>query len=396
MLNKPKYMKYTFIIFGLAEWDALLPTNQHHLARHLAERGHEVLFVDTVGTRRPRLGWADAGRVVRRLMGQNKAPRQVEEGIWRISPLGPVPGIGAMQRKVLERRYASAVTKAIAQLGWPNPIGWFFNPRAAFLLGKIPLPMIVYHAVDDLRQIPGADITAIEEGEQHLARAADLVLSSAPPLYERLTAMAPGKTHLLPNVADFEHFHAAARDKPDAAIDSLPHPRIVFSGNLAASKIDVPLLLQLVRQRADWHWVFIGLRWEGEVDEGLGQLSSLPNAHFIGHVAYKNLPRHFAGADAFIIPYASNELTASVCPLKFFEYLATGKPVVATPLPALLPFANVVPLANNFETFVAALNDVLRHPEEKQAERLALARSYTWDRRIEEIETLLEGLNKHP
>ena len=396
--------RFDIVCFGLAEWDSPLPTNQRHLARRFSRTGR-VLFVDTVGTRQPRWTPADIARVARRLLRRGQGPREVEPSIWRLSPLAPAPGLKGAGARWLGRAFCRSVAQGLGRLGWRRPVGWFFNPRASIILrpeaqaafaalgAGAEFSLVVYHAVDDLACVPGAAAEEITEAESFLAKRADLTLASAPALYERLSALAPGKTHHLPNVADFEHFHRAACEglALPPRQEAIARPRIVFAGNLTPSKIDFSLLRQMLEARPTWQWVFIGPAWEGAGAEELGRLRRLGNAHFLGLVPYDDLPLYLAGADALIIPYRLGSSTASVCPLKFFEFLATGKPTVATPLPALRPYGGVVALAEGAEAFLGELDRALSADDPlRRKARLSLARLHTWDRRMEEINALLQ------
>lgn len=265
------------VCFGLAEWDSLLPTNQHHLCRRLAG-GRRVLFVDTVGTRKPRLAPADLVRLVRRLWRGRRPLREVEPNIWRLSALGPAPGLGGWRREWLRRAFARALGGALERLGWRQPVLWFFNARAGFVLGPPAARAFpggvgpaVYHAVDDLRQVAGADAEEIERAEAFLAARAARVIASAPPLFERLRRLAPDRALHWPNVADFERFHRAADPAAEIprAITALPRPRIVFAGHLTPSKLDVPLLDRAIERRPLWQWIFIGPVWEGADSEAI-------------------------------------------------------------------------------------------------------------------------------
>lgn len=305
--------------------------------------------------------------------------------------MGPPPGFRGLRRRMLEKQYANAIVGALRHLGWQDSIGWFFNPRAAFLLDSLKFQKIVLHLVDDLRQIPGADVAAIEAGERRSAEAADFILASAPPLVERMQRMSPANTHYFRNVVDFDHFNnSEAARNPNRSILAMPHPRVLFAGNLTPSKIDVSMLEEMVRLRPGWQWIFVGSIWEGLAGGNLQK--SLGAATYLGHAPYAELPSFLHAADVLIIPYRSDASTESVCPLKFLEYLATGKPVVATPLPALKEFENVVPLAANAQDFVAAIETALQETDPLKTEaRLAIARRYTWNNRIDEIEALLEA-----
>ena len=112
--------------------------------------------------------------------------------------------------------------------------------------------------------------------------------------------------------------------------------------------------------------------------------------HILPQVPYPDLPQYLKAADVLIIPYNITEYTESIFPIKFFEFMATGKPVVASALPSLEPYAPIVPLSSTYQGFLKALDDVLRSEDTTQSQRIELAKTNTWQSRLEELSTLIE------
>ena len=125
----------------------------------------------------------------------------------------------------------------------------------------------------------------------------------------------------------------------------------------------------------------------GRVEEGVLKLSGIEH---VGEVSHAALPGALAGTDAFIIPYRISPLTRGISPAKIFECLATGKPVVASPLPELRGLSEHVYLADGPEEFVSVLRRLPElETEEKVWARLNLARQNSWEARFREIEAAL-------
>ena len=127
---------------------------------------------------------------------------------------------------------------------------------------------------------------------------------------------------------------------------------------------------------------------------GLGRVPrgflGMPGLDHLGEVPHAKLPAALAGVDAFVLPYRVNVLTRSISPAKTYECLATGKPVVATPLPALAELGGHVYLARNAGEFLEVLRSLGKlETEEKARDRAALARENSWDVRFQEIEAAL-------
>jgi len=172
----------------------------------------------------------------------------------------------------------------------------------------------------------------------------------------------------------------------------LPRPRIVFIGAVVSTKLDMGLLVALARARRDWSFALVGPVGPGDPSTDVSMLAAEPNVHLLGRRAYEQLPSVLRGADAGLIPYARNELTNSIFPMKVYEYLAAGLAVVATPLPSLSEIAEI-DTASDPEGIVELLEEVLAHDSpQRRAERSRGAASHSWDRRLEEIAAAIEEL----
>jgi len=375
------------VCVGFADWDAKLLTNQHHLMGRLARR-NRVLFVESLGLRRPQLAGRDLRRILRRLR-RGLAPPRESGGVHVLSPL-VVPLHGSeLLRRLNAWLLRQQVRRAARRLGMERPLLWGYVPQAEQLIPALEPRLVVYHCVDDIAAQKGVDAEAFRAREQRFARAADLVIASAPALAERLRSLNPNVLYA-PNVADTGLFSTALQAGPvDPALELLPRPRIVFHGALVATKLDLGLIAELARLRPDWSIVLVGPRGLGDPGTDLSPIEGIANVRELGSRAHDELPAVLRGAAAGIIPYSMNSLTGSIFPMKVYEYLAAGLPVVSTPLPALDGVEDVI-LASDAEAMAAALDSELSaDTPELRAERSRRAASHSWDARIEEIEAAL-------
>jgi glycosyltransferase involved in cell wall biosynthesis len=166
----------------------------------------------------------------------------------------------------------------------------------------------------------------------------------------------------------------------------------VFTGAVVATKLDLDLIGALARARPDWTLALVGPVGPGDPRTDVSALAPLPNVHLLGARPYAALPEVLRAADAGIVPYAINELTRSVFPMKVYEYLAAGLPVVSTPLPALDGVAGVATAADG-PAMAAALERALAEdgPEARRARSNAV-RDRSWEARLEEIGSYLSRL----
>ncbi len=393
MGEHPRLQGRDIVCVGFADWDTELWTNQHHLMSRLA-RENRVLFVESLGLRRPQLAGRDLTRIWRRLQ-RGVSPPRASDGLHVLSPL-VLPLHGSRLARALNARLLPVlVRRAARRLGMRDPILWAYVPQAEVLIDALHPSLIVYHCVDDIAAQERIDTASFRAAETRFAARADLVLASAPALAGRLRTISANVIDA-PNVADTDLFARALEPSPPAALDpamaALPAPRIVFTGAVVSTKLDIPLLLELARLRPWWSFALVGPIGPGDPRTDVSALAREPNIHLLGPRSYRELPDVLRAADAGLIPYARNELTESVFPMKVYEYLAAGLPVLATPLPALVGVDDVLTAAT--ATGVAELLDLALAGDspERRAARSRAAAAHSWDMRLQEIATAIAAL----
>jgi glycosyltransferase involved in cell wall biosynthesis len=378
------------VCLGFGEWDAELWTNQQHLMARLARR-NRVLFVESLGLRQPSLAGRDLRRMARRVWRAGAGPRLVD-GLHVLSPLViPLHGrdrIARLNARLLRRQVGGAARR----VGIERPLLWSYVPHAEWLVDVLRPSTIVYHCVDDIAAQKGVRADSFREAEARFAARADVVLASAPALAERMGAL-NGRVFYTPNVADTDLFSTALDPGPaDPALDALPRPRIVFTGAVVATKLDLELLEGVARARPDWTLALVGPVGAGDPSTDVSSLEQLPNVHLLGPRRYEALPHVLRGADVALVPYAINELTRSVFPMKVYEYLAAGLPVVTTPLPALAETPHVKVAADAAQTVAAVERALAEDGAAARQARSEAVRDHSWEARLAEIDSYLSDL----
>jgi glycosyltransferase involved in cell wall biosynthesis len=417
MGEHPRVEGRDIVCVGFADWDTELWTNQHHLMSRLA-RDNRVLFVESLGLRRPQLAGRDLARIARRLR-RGLAPPRAADGLHVLSPLVLPLHSHAAVRTLNRRLLRAQVRRAARRLGMRRPILWAYVPQAEGLVQALDPELVVYHCVDDIAAQADVDTASFRAAEERFARRADLVLASAPALAARMRELSENVLYA-PNVADTELFARALQPNPpapgaplpsqsnpgssdpsragrtgsdpDPAVAALPRPRILFTGAIVAKKLDVPLLAALARARPQWSFALVGPVGAGDPSTDVSALSEEPNIHLLGPRTYAQLPDVLRAADVGLIPYARNALTESIFPMKVYEYLAAGLPVVATPLPALAGIAEVA-TAPDAEGLARLLEDAIAADSpERRVERSRAAAVHSWEQRLDEIAAAIEAL----
>jgi len=367
-------------------WRADAPLNVHHVMRRLAP-ANRILLVESPGLRAPAAGRRDLAKVLRRLGAWLRGPRRAPEGLWLLAPL-VVPLHGrAWARRLNARLLTAAVRRAMRRLGLARPILWIFPPTGAGLVGRLDESLVVYHCVDAYAENPGVDRAAILALEAELLARCDLVLATSRALHEEKVP-ARGLSRYLPNVADAEHFAAGGPEPADMA--RIARPRLGYAGNVAGYKMDLELLAAAARARPAWQFCLVGPRGAGDPGGDLAPLACLANVHLLGPRPYADLPAYVAACDVCLIPFRVSASTRASFPLKFFEYMAAGKEIVATPLPALAAYEgrpDLVRFAAGVDEFVAAVEAALAAPrtEALAAARREEARRNAWPDRMADI-----------
>jgi glycosyltransferase involved in cell wall biosynthesis len=379
------------VCVGFADWDNELWTNQHHLMSRLA-RENRVLFVESLGLRQPQLAGRDLARIWRRLR-RGLAPPRSSDGLYVLSPLVLPFYRHRLVRSFNERLLPALVRRALRRLGFgEHPVLWAYVPQAEVLIEPLQPALVIYHCVDDMAAQAGIDAETFRAAERRFAPRADLVLASAPALAARLRTLS-GHVLDAPNVADTDLFASALQPGlADPALAALPAPRIVFTGAIVTTKLDVALLVELARARRDWSLALVGPIGPGDPRADVSALEAEPNIHLLGLRAYDELPAVLRAADAGIIPYANNELTRSIFPMKVYEYLAAGLPVVATELPALADVPEVLVAHDAAEMARLLERELAGDSPELRARRSAAAAAHSWEQRLREIGGAIEAL----
>jgi hypothetical protein len=197
---------FDVIMLSTADWDAELWTNKQHTARSLRDQGARVLYVESMGLRRPSLRKQDRRRMVRRLLRIARRPVEVEPGIWRMSPLA-IP----LQCYAAVRWLNRAVTSALLahwsrRLLASRPQIWTYNPLTTALVRLPACAKLIYHCVDDISAQPSMPSDQIGRFESDLVRRADHVFVTSRALEARWSAV--GRVTYLPNCVDVVHFRS--------------------------------------------------------------------------------------------------------------------------------------------------------------------------------------------
>ena len=383
-----------FVVLATADWDHPLWTNKQHVATALADLGHRVLYVDSLGVRGPRVDRSDLGRILRRLRRGLRLPRKVRSGVWVVSPL-VLPGkVGGLAGLLNRWSLGFSLLLADCVLDLRRPLLWTFNPQTQAYLCLNRFQAVVYLCVDRIQAQPGMPVGLLEVAERNLCAAANALFTTSPRLQAALGPLNAG-SHNFGNVADADHFGQVLADDLPRPSDwpDCHGPVLIFIGAIDAYKLDMTMLELLMKRTPHWTYLFIGPVGEADPSTDVSAWRRLANVYLLGTRDYGSLPAYLAHADVALLPLQLNDYTRHMYPMKFFEYLAAGCQVVSTAIPALQDQSDVAllcpPDALEFEI---AIRRALAGEGPALDQRLRRARRHTYRRRTE---AMLDCLDHH-
>jgi glycosyltransferase involved in cell wall biosynthesis len=382
----------SIICFGGEDWWYHHPHSKNHLMKRFARAGNRVIFVNSISMGLPSLGHKDLlPRIARKLRSYSKLARETEEGITVVSPAA-LPFFGSRAARAINQRLLALQVRRLARSrGLANSILWLAIPTAADMIGQLDESLVVYHVSDkyDANEMDHAtDPATIRQLHRNAIEAADLIFYSGRKLLTEAN-QARERSHLLEQAVDFDHWSRVSTfDESEVAseVERIPGPRLGYFGAIEPWLVDQELIRRAAIERPEWQWIFIGNKSRGM------EIESLPNTHFLPPVAYSELPRYAAGFDVCVLPWETEQaFTSYGSAIKVREYLATGKPVVISPLPEYEHLKDVLRIARSRADFFRLVEDALaERDDEKRKARQAAVVDGTWDARAEWVSDLIE------
>lgn len=321
------------------------PSSCQHLIRELLP-GHPVTWVNTIGTRAPRLNLD----TFRRAAGKfHQWFRPENPGVSAVPPEGlsvSNPKMWPWLTRKIDRRINRELL--LRQLGpvvrnMPAlPVAITALPVVADLMGSLPVRRWVYYCVDDFGQWPGLDRKTMARLEKVVVEKADTIVAVSENLRARLKSMGRD-SELLTHGVDTQVW--ASHGDPLPEITGLERPLVVFWG-VVDRRMDTAWVRQLSADMSQGTIVLAGP--SNDPDPAL---RSLPRVRMTGPLAFGQLPTLAREAAVLVMPYADQPVTRAMQPLKLKEYLATGRPAVARNLPANLEWADSLDLTDSAVEF---------------------------------------------
>lgn len=369
---QPQSSSFDVIVFPIIDWGYRFQRPQQ-IAIRFAEDNHRIFYLTT--------GFNNCSNAVFRRVHDNvlevQLPGNCDINIYK----------DALDESTREKiliafnklRNDFKIQEAVCFVDYP-----FWRTIALDLKGKFWWK-IVYDCMDNHIGFSGTS-EQIPQEEARLSQESDLIIATSNLLFEE-RCLQSSKCILVKNGTDFEHFNIKPSIIPKE-LKKLSKPVMGYYGAIS-DYFDCELIGALATAKADWNFVLIGHTFGAD----LTPLQNLKNVHLLGEKPYSILPAYLHGFDVCIIPFKRNPLTDATNPVKMYEYLSAGKPIVATDLAELRCYKDFVKLVSGKEEWLEKIQEALKESSlDDYDKRIDFARENSWNARYAIINPRVNAL----
>jgi len=362
------HQKVDIILFPIIDWHYRFQRPQQ-LASQLAELGHRIFYLRTGFFKHP---LPQIKRIQKNIFSVKLAR---DERVITFNTTLTDEDVAVLGLSLMIIKEACSIDSAIMLVDLP------FWRNLVLFLQETQGWKCVYDCMD-LHTGFSISTEHTARDEAQLLSESDLVLATSHFLFEH-AKQRNDQVILVPNGTEYEFFHQAVEKMSVKEIEGLKKPIIGYYGAIA-DWFDTWLVRQLAINHPEWDFLMIG----STLFADLKPVKDLSNVHLLGEKPYSEIPAYLSHFDVGIIPFKATPLTHATNPVKMYEYLSAGKPIVATKMDEISHYAEFVRLCETPQAWEKALKASLA--EEKTPEllekRFAFARANTWERRADIIE----------
>ena len=373
-------MKQTPLLVFADDWGRH-PSSCQHLVARLLDR-HPATWVNTIGTRTPKLDRATMRRGMGKIQGwlrRRPNEREMRSDVTILNPRMWPWFTRKLDRKINRKLLLKQLRAVIEKMG-ESPVAVTTLPIVADIMPHLPVRQWVYYCVDDFSQWPGLDRRTMARMEQLVIERADTIVAVSEPLQERIRRMGR-ESELLTHGVDLGFWES---DVSTTMLAGLPRPLFVFWG-VIDRRMDLAFLKHLAASMTEGTIVLVGPEQDADPE-----LHHLPRLVRTGPAPFDQLPAIAREASVLIMPYADLPVTRAMQPLKLKEYLATGKPVVVRDLPATREWSDCLDRTENPAQFsqivIERTRSGLPAPQALSRKRLS---DESWDEKARLFERFL-------
>ncbi len=382
-----------FVVVNLTPWDFEFGNNCCNIAIELAKH-NRVLYVNPPLDRITAMREKDQPKIRKRLdilAGKKDDLVKLSDNLWNLYPKTLIESINWVPNRfafdfvnrINNRRLAKAIADAMKRLDFKQPI--MFNDNDIFRcyhLKEMLNPQVyIYYIRDQLIAVDYWKRHGIRLEPKHMAKA-DAIVANSVHLAEYAREFNP-KSYYVGQGCDLGEWKPENVAELPRDVRTIPGPIIGYVGALDTNRLDISLISQIAQARPDWSIVLVGP--EDETFK-TSRLHEMRNVIFLGSKPPTELPAYVKAFDVCINPQAVNPVTIGNYPRKIDEYLAMGKPTVATRTKAMEVFKDYTYLASSPEEYVKMISWALEENSPQKAEgRQVFASQHTWENNTKEI-----------
>ncbi|WP_026752237.1 glycosyltransferase [Sediminibacterium sp. C3] len=386
------------IIVGQQPWDVEIGSNCKNIALEFSKH-NRVLYVNSPLDRITLMRNGSDVKIKKRkeiIEGRATGLIQISDNLWNLYPDSMIESINWISihplfkvlNKINNRRFASSIQKAIIKLGFTEFI--LFNDNdmfRSFHLKEMLNPVLsVYYSRDYMLAVDYWKKHG-EKMEPQLITSSDICVANSTYLADYCRQYNPNSYYVGQGceLDLFMNFNGVAPDE----IKKIPGVKIGYVGALLGLRLDINILIRIAKSRPQWQLILVGPEDDLFKESELHQLS---NVHFIGSKPPDDLPAFINSFDICLNPQVISQVTIGNYPRKIDEYLAMGKPVIATSTPFMeAVFSNYTYLAKNAAEYIDLIELALQEDgKEKQLKRRGFAAEHTWENSVAEIYKAIE------
>ena len=381
------------VVVGLQPWDIEIGSNCKNIALEFSKK-NRVLYVNYPLDRLTAIKSKNDPKVQKRLniiKGKEKNLVEIKQNLWNLYPSCIIESISRLKINFLfdfinkrnNKKFAKEIQKAIDKLGFKDYI--IFNDsdmfRSFYLKELLNPKTYVYYTRDNLISMPFWKVQGERIEPLHMKKA-DLVVANSTYLAKLAKKHNP-KSFYVGQGCDVSAFNPEKEYKKPADMLNIKTPVIGYIGALLTVRLDLDILIHIAKSKPEWSLVLVGPEDDNFKNS---ELHNLKNVYFLGNKKGEELPAYLNYFDVAINPQVLNPLTIGNYPRKIDEYLAMGKPVVATKTEAMSVFAEHTYLAETKDDYINLISKALsENTPEKAKKRIDFAKQHTWENNVNEI-----------
>lgn len=376
------------ICFSTKTWDSLW-TRKQRFMKMLAASGHKVLYVEpipSVNTILIYLREKSINKLRSRLF-------KISNNLYVFTPPVLIPGKSQLYliSKIDQLILKFIVKRIQKRLRFFNPILWIYGFNASNMIGEFSEKLAIFEYTDKLSEFKGVNKYVAKKLTIETAQKADIIFVTAEGLFKEMKEINK-HTFISSNGTDVKLFSKALNNHISVPekMREIPHPILGFTGAIS-DWVDLDLIKYIAEQLPEYSIVLIGPIHKRSL---FSCLTNYRNIYHIDEVPQDILPMFLAHFDVCLNPLRLNSLTETLNPLKIYDYLGAGKPIVSTNIPEVRKIKKYIYISRSYEEFVALTKKALKEDSKKRRlARMRCANKYSWERIFKaQVEIILHHL----